>query len=34
MTKAEQLAEQQLLGFLHAKRGYGLIDLIINKRSI
>ena len=30
MTDSEQLAEQQLLGYFHAKRGYGLIDLIIN----
>lgn len=30
MTKQEQLAEQQLLGYFHAKRGYSLIDLIIN----
>ena len=30
MTTATQFAEQQLVGFLHAKRGYGIIDLIVN----
>ena len=30
MKAAIQFAEQQLLGYLHAKRGHGLIDLIIN----
>lgn len=28
MNKVTQFAEQQLLGYLHAKRGYSLIDLI------
>lgn len=30
MKTMTQFAEQQLLGYFHAKRGYGLIDLIIN----
>ena len=30
MTIETQFAEQQLLGYFHAKRGYDLIDLIVN----
>lgn len=30
MKTMTQFAEQQLLGYFHAKRGYGLIDLIVN----
>lgn len=30
MKNTTHFAEQQLIGYLHAKSGYGLIDLIIN----
>lgn len=30
MKTMTQFAEQQLIGYLHAKRGYSLINLIIN----